>query len=228
MDAGNGNAGPSDPRFLYIPYNKRWEYLKDTIIRLYIEGGEKVDKLASRMKSEYSFDALPTAYKYQFRKWGVQKSTSSAIKAQAVKVQLKRKREGASTSDLAIIQGGRRKTLDKKKLKRFLQDDLKRRHEPDFRSGIFLRWNLPYNALVANFIHPGGPSSPFASLSGPNSPANVIANSPGSQHTPPAQPAVPSPTTQLVRKKAYLDRADLFIQGKHEDLLLQLGRDERK
>ncbi|KAJ4256333.1 hypothetical protein NW757_003968 [Fusarium falciforme] len=124
----------SDPKFLHIPYNKRWEYLKEAIIQLYLEEGEKVDKVASRMKSEYSFDALPSAYKYQFKKWDIKKSTSSKVKAQAVKVQLKRKRD-ASTSDLTIVEGGREKSLDKKKLKRFLQDDLRRRHEPTLAGG---------------------------------------------------------------------------------------------
>ncbi|KAH7275417.1 hypothetical protein B0J15DRAFT_15320 [Fusarium solani] len=218
-----------DPKFLHIPYNKRWEYLKDTIIQLYLEEGEKVDKVASRMKSEYSFDALPSAYKYQFRKWGIKKSTSSAVKAQAVRVQLKRKRD-ASTSDLTVVEGGREKSLDKKKLKRFLQDDLRRRHEPTLAGGIFLRMNLPYNALVGNFIYPGGPPSPFASLcqSHPNSPANIVVNSPGNHRTPSSQPVGPSPTTQLIRDKAHLERADLFIQGQYQELLLQLGREERK
>ncbi|RSL46181.1 hypothetical protein CEP54_013976 [Fusarium duplospermum] len=77
----------------------------------------------------------PSAYKYQFRKWGIKKSTSSAVKAQAVKVQLKRKRD-ASTSDLIIVEGGREKSLDKKKLKRYLQDDLRHRREPDLSSGM--------------------------------------------------------------------------------------------
>ncbi|RSL58943.1 hypothetical protein CEP53_005960 [Fusarium sp. AF-6] len=217
----------SDPKFLHIPYNKRWEYLKDTIIKLYLEEGEKVDKLASRMKSEYSFDALPSAFKYQFRKWGIKKSTSSAVKAQAVKVQLKRKRD-ASTSDLTILEGGREKSLDKKKMKRFLQDDLRRRREPTLAGGIFLRMNLPYNALVANFIRPGDPPSPFTSVSHPNSPANIIVNSPSDHRTPSSQPVGASPTTQLIRDKAYLERADLFIQGQYQELLLQLGREERK
>ncbi|EEU40873.1 uncharacterized protein NECHADRAFT_32457, partial [Fusarium vanettenii 77-13-4] len=214
----------SDPKFLHIPYNKRWEYLKDTIMQLYLEEGEKVDQVASRMKLEYSFDALPSAYKYQFRKWGIKKSTSSKVKAQVVNTQLKRKR--ASTSDLTIVEGGREKPLDKKKLKRYLE----RRHGLVLTSGIFLRMNLPYNALVANFIHPGGPPSPFAfvSQSHPNSPANIIVNSPDNHRTPSSQPVGPSPTTQLIRDKAHLERADLFIKGQYQELLLQLDRDERK
>jgi hypothetical protein len=90
--------------------------------------------------------------------------------------------------------------------------------------------NLPYNALVGNFIYPGGPPSPFASLcqSHPNSPANIVVNSPGNHRTPSSQPVGPSPTTQLIRDKAHLERADLFIQGQYQELLLQLGREERK
>ncbi|KAJ3535429.1 hypothetical protein NM208_g7137 [Fusarium decemcellulare] len=224
----NEDSGPSDPKFLHIPYDKRWNYLKETIIRLYTEEEEKLERLVERMKAEYSFDAQPSAYKYRFKKWDVKKSISSHVKTQVIKVQSKRKRDDASTSDITIIQGGRHKPLDKKRLKRWIDDSLRQRRLPELAGGVFLRWNLPYKALVANTIQPGDPSSPLGLLSSSSSPVNIMVNSPENSSITPTQTFGPSPTTQLVRKQARLDRTDLFIQGRHQDLLLKLDQDERK
>ncbi len=49
--------GASDEKFLHIPYGKRWEYLRSTILRLYLEEDECINTLVERMKSEYSFAA---------------------------------------------------------------------------------------------------------------------------------------------------------------------------
>lgn len=51
------DAQGSDPTFSHIPYDKRWEPLKPTIIKLYMEKGEKLSRLAARMKEEYNFSA---------------------------------------------------------------------------------------------------------------------------------------------------------------------------
>lgn len=53
----NSNRQVSDPKFLHIPYEARWEFLKDTIVRLYIDENETLSSLAQRMKTEYSFAA---------------------------------------------------------------------------------------------------------------------------------------------------------------------------
>jgi hypothetical protein len=52
------NAGPSVEKFLNIPYNARWEPLKATILRLYMEEKNSLEALAHRMKTEYSFTAV--------------------------------------------------------------------------------------------------------------------------------------------------------------------------
>lgn len=44
--------------FLREPFEKRWELLKPTILRLYLEEGERIEALVDRMKNEYSFTAL--------------------------------------------------------------------------------------------------------------------------------------------------------------------------
>lgn len=49
--------GSADGKFLHIPYDKRWEHLRPTILRLYVEEGERMKALVERMKNEYSFSA---------------------------------------------------------------------------------------------------------------------------------------------------------------------------
>ncbi|CAM1511898.1 Fc.00g094110.m01.CDS01 [Cosmosporella sp. VM-42] len=222
----SSNPGPSDPRFLNIPYDARWEYLKENIIRLYIEVGEKVDHLSERMKTEFSFSAPPHAYRYRFRKWGIKKSTSTKVKLQIIKRHAKRSREDASTSDITVVRGGHEKGIDKKKLKRYLKDQIRHREQPMLQGGIFVRWNVPYAALAGNARSPNDPNSPFESHS--NSPACLIVNSPEDLGTPSAPGLGASPMTQMIRQKADLDRADLFIQGRYQDLLMQLGQRERR
>ena len=51
------DAQGSDPTFSHLPHDKRWEPLKPTIIEFYMEEGEKLNRLAARMKEEYNFSA---------------------------------------------------------------------------------------------------------------------------------------------------------------------------
>lgn len=52
------SAQGSDPTFAHIPYEQRWESLKPTIIKLYMEENEKIPRVSDRMKAEYKFDAV--------------------------------------------------------------------------------------------------------------------------------------------------------------------------
>lgn len=44
-------------KFLHIPYDQRWDHLRPTIVRIYMEEKEKIPRLAQRMKNDYDFDA---------------------------------------------------------------------------------------------------------------------------------------------------------------------------
>lgn len=48
----------SDPFFLKVPFNKRWEIHKPTIKRLYVEENMKLSELVVKMKTSYMFDAV--------------------------------------------------------------------------------------------------------------------------------------------------------------------------
>jgi hypothetical protein len=58
LDMASHSGQGWDPKFLHVPYEQRWEHLKPTIIRLYMEEKERLAALAQRMKDEYSFSAL--------------------------------------------------------------------------------------------------------------------------------------------------------------------------
>jgi hypothetical protein len=45
--------------------------------------------------------------------------------------------------------------------------------------------------------------------------------------TPGREAAGPSPTMQLIRQKALLDRTNLLLTGRHEDLLAMCGKEDR-
>lgn len=51
------SSSDSTERFLHIPYDQRWEPLKPTIVRIYMEEREKLARVAERMKNEFRFDA---------------------------------------------------------------------------------------------------------------------------------------------------------------------------
>ncbi|XXH01228.1 hypothetical protein Hte_007582 [Hypoxylon texense] len=121
-------------KFLHIPYNQRWEHLKPTIIRIYMEENNRIASLAKRMQEVYSFNAQPHQYRYYFKKWDIKKRITTEEKGAVISALGKRRlREGASTSDATLDQGGFEKAVDKKQLKRYINESI-RNIEP-------LAWN---------------------------------------------------------------------------------------
>jgi hypothetical protein len=51
---------PEQPRslFLDIPFNKRWDALKDVIQRLYVDEDRNLSEVMQYMKDQYQFDAV--------------------------------------------------------------------------------------------------------------------------------------------------------------------------
>lgn len=91
----------------------------------------------------------------------------------------------------------------------------------------FLRYSLPYEALVCSRgVQAGDHQSPFGSS--PETPDFLTVNSPGNNISPPAVLEDMSPTMQLVRQKVLVDRAKLFLEGREQELMMLLGRSERR
>lgn len=207
-------------RFLDTPYDQRWERLKPAIVRIYIEENNKLASLSCRMKNEYSFDAQIHQYRYHFKKWRIKKRTVAEEKDAVITALGKRlHQEGASTSNIAITQGDYTKQTCKKQLKRHISQSVRQCEHLTLNPGMFLKYDLPYNSFVRK---PRSNHSPSPSSVGPAIPAYIHVTSPQGGTNP------MSPTTQLIQKKILMDRARLLLDGREQDLLVQLSRDEKE
>ncbi|OTA65967.1 hypothetical protein K449DRAFT_458006 [Hypoxylon sp. EC38] len=206
------NAEGSVEKFLDIPYERRWEPLKSTIIHVYMEENNKIAQLAKRMKDEYSFDAQVHQYKYHFKKWGIKKRINAEEKGAIISALGKRRlHKGTSTSDATLDQGDFRKAVDKKQLKRHINQSIRQSAPPTLTPGV-----------LGGYDH----SSPASA--GPATPTYLTVTSPQEVTSPLASHNALSPTMQLVQRKVLLDRARLFLEGRDQELMAQMGRDERK
>ncbi|KAI1385355.1 uncharacterized protein F4822DRAFT_342116 [Hypoxylon trugodes] len=213
-------------KFLDVPYDQRWELLKPTIVRIYMEENNKIARVAERMKGEYSFDAQVHQYRYQFKKWEIKKRITTEEKGAVITTLGKRRREdGASTSNVTINQGGYQKEVDKKQLKRYINQSTRQSQLLTWSPGLFLRRDLPYAALVGKISGQNQLSPPSG---GPITPDYLTVVSPQAGGSPSEPQNVLSPTMQLIRKKVLLDRARLFLDGREQELMAGMSRDEKK
>ncbi len=87
----------------------------------------------------------------------------------------------------------------------------------------FLRWNIPYRAIAAwqALASPDG----FISSNFPERSSNsdIEVTTPSSDLV-----ASPGALSQALRMKQTVDRAQLFMQGRIEDLMLSMGRNEQE
>ncbi|OTB02444.1 hypothetical protein M426DRAFT_13590 [Hypoxylon sp. CI-4A] len=218
------DAEQSDEKFLHVSYDERWEFLKSTIIRIYMEENSRMKQLVKRMKDEYSFDAQPRQYSYHFKKWEIKKRITTEEKTAVISALGKRRsREGVSTSDVTLDQGNFKKAVDKKQLKRHINDSIRRSASFTWRPGTFFQFDLPYTALVHG-VYRLDHSSP--SSVGPVTPQYLLVKSPPDTISSTMNNDM-SPTMQMVQKKLLLDRATLFMEGRERDLLTQLNEEER-
>jgi hypothetical protein len=87
----------------------------------------------------------------------------------------------------------------------------------------FLNWNMPYGALGLSKSVPDHPP-PFTPISPPSdvsitTPPSDIVSSPKN---------APSPLSVALQRKKAFDRAHLFVQGKHDDLILSMNKEEQR
>ena len=85
-------------------------------------------------------------------------------------------------------------------------------------------FNLPYAAYVKALGNRNDHSSPFGENGATPSYMNI--DDPKTP-TPGRAAAIPSPSMQLTRQKLAQDRASLFLQGNHIDLLSSCGKEDR-
>ncbi|KAI7781227.1 hypothetical protein LA080_014886 [Diaporthe eres] len=210
---------------LDVPYEQRWELLKPTIVNIYLEERATLAQLAKRMEDGFGFTAEIHQYRYHFKKWNIKKRITTVEKDNVITVLGKRRRQhGVGISNIQLEQGDWRKPVDKKQLKRYINDSIRAERPLSIRPGMFFSRNLPYSAL---FRTPRGHAhnTPSPQCNGPPTPTYLAVSSP--QDDPSPQEGM-SPTTQLVHKKVLMDRAQLLLDGRDLDLMKQMSRDERR
>ncbi|KAI0165353.1 hypothetical protein GGR52DRAFT_585396 [Hypoxylon sp. FL1284] len=207
------HADGSVERFLHIPYDQRWERLKSTIIQICIEDDSRIPQLAKRMKEQYSFDARPHQYLYQFKN--------------AVVSTLGKHRLVSSTSDATLHEGGYEKALAKKTLKQHIYQSIRQSKPPSWNAGILLRHNVPYSALLCS-LGDSPPQDASSPGTGPPTPQYLTVNNNQGGGSPSSSNNAISPTMQPVQKKESLDRATLFIESRMEELMTRITSEERE
>lgn len=152
----------------------------------------------------------------------------------------RRKRPGMSISDATIQHDDQSKPLDYKKLKRHM---ISKKAALQITPGLYVlpleedalesslthparlsSWNLPYAAFVASLPKNPAQASPFGPL-GPT-PEYLHIQSPEAL-TPGRAAAGPSPRMQLVYEKHQEHCTSLFLQGRLEQLVIDMPKEDR-
>ncbi|KAG9228624.1 hypothetical protein BJ875DRAFT_547603 [Amylocarpus encephaloides] len=216
-------ASQGIPLFFHdIPFNKRWEHLKPTIRRLYIDEDKQPKQAAQVMKDHFRFDALDHQYKYHLKKWGITKKIPSKKKDSVIAAIRKRTRD----PNLTMIIKYNGEEVDKKKIRRHINAvEKKNKNKEDtlqLNGNVFIHWNLPYRAFKSSSATERSPFSPFGST-----PSDISIGSPHSKIFTTAINAS-SPTMLAIRDKTLNERARLFVTGAHEELMKGMKRREKK
>ncbi|KAJ0165492.1 hypothetical protein CTA2_11093 [Colletotrichum tanaceti] len=215
---------------LHIPYDERWEHLKPIIVEVYLgkNGSGRpltIPKLADFMKKNHGFNAEVHQYRHRLKKWDIRKRTTTQEKDDIVAVVGKRSHAGASTSAVTIHQGGLMKEVDKKQLKRFLNDKIRHQLVEPLSPRTFSQWNLPYDAYIASIVRQADHPSPF----GPKTTTPRYLNVGSPEATTPGGPAPElTPTAVLIQQKTLRDRSNLLLQGRREELLSGCNESDRR
>ncbi|KAI0114108.1 hypothetical protein GGR51DRAFT_546759 [Nemania sp. FL0031] len=218
-------------KHLGVSYEERWQRLKPVIVQLYSGNYGRAGKtttltqLADFMKQNYVFYATPKQYRTHFDAWGIKKNVGKEKKDDAILALTKRKRPGASTSHVTVAEGGEDKQLPPAKIMRHIKEQKRRLPIERLTPGLLSSWNLPYEAFIASIYQDPDKPSPFGPQT--STPEGLKIESP-KPTTPGHDTAGPSPNMQLVYQKAKENRATLFLQGRLEELIISMGREDRK
>ncbi|KAI0429244.1 hypothetical protein F5Y09DRAFT_264042 [Xylaria sp. FL1042] len=218
-------------KYLHVAHKDRWECLKPVIIDLYLGPygtGNKtmtLDQVVEFMKTNYSFRAAATEYRPRLRTWGISKRVTKDMKDGAIDALGKRKRPATSTSQVIVARQGRDQQLHPHKLMRHLKEQRRRRSIPSVMPGLFSSWELLYKAFVASNSRDEGSPSSFKLLVTTPECLNIKSPTP---LTPGREPDPPSPNMQLIYQKAKEERARLFLEGRLDDLIGGMSREDRK
>src|SRR6266536_3439698 len=91
----------------------------------------------------------------------------------------------------------------------------------------FMKWNMPYGALRcshARAIDHFSPSDPEASAS---TPSDVLVTTPAANTALSLAADSPSGLSKALKTQHAVERAHLFVQGKHDELIKSMNKQER-
>ncbi|KAL6712976.1 hypothetical protein ACLMJK_009531 [Lecanora helva] len=219
------NGQGSSPALAGVPFGQKWDLLKPTIERLYIEESLKLSEVIKILKDRHHFDASESQYKYQIKKWNLKKSTPTSKKAALYSLVQKRAELGKSS---ALVRGGH--DVDKKNLRRYLKTEARRPIilEPSsvgtaeyleflsariaqFGNRVFMNWTMPFGTLKSSTSTVTDHVSPIS---------DIIVT------TPQSPSAAPSPTAIAVKNLTVIERTRLFAQGRHLHLLTHMDKQQ--
>ena len=181
-------------------------------------------------------------YKYQMKKWKIKKSTSTAKKAAICRVVKSRQQQGKTS----VIRRGS-KNFDVKNLQRYLKAESKKAItlQPAARAisgdpscsmmsvnsfgnrmyvsvqrqlpgssplASFMNWNMPYGITIPRAAMAVDHTSPISDIQ--------VA-------TPSSTVDAPSPMAVTIKEITALDRARLFVEGRHDELLQSMRGKQR-
>ncbi|KAH0553065.1 hypothetical protein GP486_006742 [Trichoglossum hirsutum] len=226
-------AALSRSSLLNVPFPERWERLRPLITQLYIDDNRKLLDIVQTLKDEYGFDATEVQYKYQItKKWKLRKSLTaskkSAIcatlrgrasrptavehKGRNVDAKLRRHLKAAKRQDIALrgLVGGNAPTASVPAL--------------SSSNSIFLYWNMPYGAMKRS---KSGVMDHLSPLGAASTPSDILVT------TPPVNANSPQTHTSSLlaadlRMKKAVDRAHLFVAGRHDDFIRSMDQGERR
>ncbi|KAL1642461.1 hypothetical protein SLS58_005535 [Diplodia intermedia] len=204
---------------------EKWETLKPTIEYWYMEKKLSVARLVVKMKENHGFHAVENEYKTHFKKWGLQKNIKSKDKTRIERVIMARAETGRTTVvkhkgykvDPAKI---RRHTKDAKRRDMLLRDSnvgtvgsATSESKVTLGKSIFLDWFMPF----------GGSDGSFTGHLTRPSPHDYDMKTPSDNGSPSTQRLVAD-----VKRRASLERAQLFMQGHHDAVLNDLADSEAR
>lgn len=217
-------------KFLRLPHKQRWEALKPIIVDLYTgkhgSNGKQItlSEVVAFMRTHYGFHAAGSEYPHHFRAWGVSKNIRTDEMVQVASVLGRRKRGEATSASISIIEGNREKPVDAKKLKRFLDKEKRSAAAQTpplvLVPGLLSSFNLPYSAYVHTLPWRPDHPSPFGTLG--LTPDTIVVRNPGYVID------TPSPNAQLSLEMSRRHRASLLLQGRRDDLLVSMDREDRR
>ncbi|KAL8741567.1 MAG: hypothetical protein Q9190_005838 [Brigantiaea leucoxantha] len=219
-------------RLSMVSYDQKWDVLKPFMHSLYSD--LEIGPLAEAVTREYGFTAQIRQYKYRFGKWGWKKNVPAKVTAKVCNIRRARAKEGKRST---IEYKG--KVVENKQLRRYLKEstrrDVAQKSIADGGRGlklmsgsafslgksIFLNWNLPHGTM--RFSNLASIAASPASLS---TPSDVVVATPSSNEMQSPRNA-PSPLAKIQLAKEAIERAHMFIEGRYEELLKSMSKEDR-